>query len=154
MKSRILAGCLLAFSYTSSALACENGELYVGQKNSASEGYSLTTRFSTSGPFIFEKWQGKTHIWTVEGEFGCSNGVPICGLLLGDNEEGIDILVESLEASNGERFYIFTHLSQTLHSKYRWNEAYEVKATWHVERAAQEDQQVILPNIFRFESCR
>ena len=150
---RHLFAIFLLLSTPALSAECKNGAVYVAQENTEKEGYSLTT--GPNGPsdkYVFEKWGGKSHIWTVTAGYACSNGILFCSLDIPTNQERIGVGVTYVEASSGEQLIVLDHLTQWLMSSYQRTPGFEVNAVWKEEDRG--DGMVLIPNVFKFHSCR
>ncbi|WP_319499352.1 hypothetical protein [uncultured Cohaesibacter sp.] len=90
---------------------------------------------------------GKT-IWTIDADYACSQGIVFCGITFDTTKGPFDLPVEFIEASNGEKYVVFSQASQSFASSYMRVDGFDVVA----DRAkGHEQDEINIPNIFR---CR
>lgn len=70
----------------------------------------------TSGEVVFMKYLDERLVWSSVSDFGCSNGASICSVNLKlENGSTQDVVFETLETENGEKYIVFSAARQIVY---------------------------------------
>ncbi|WP_319413431.1 hypothetical protein [uncultured Cohaesibacter sp.] len=133
---------------------CPNGAVY---EATDSEGnLHLLQTASLADPFTFEMQSQGQLVWSMQAEYLCSNGISECWLSVQTNdEEPVDVPVETVSQGESVQYYVFAHLRQTLASMKMDDEQFDTVAQWSMERPDDLMASLAMPvNVYAFKSCK
>lgn len=98
--------------------------------------------------YAFEAIENGSPIWSFSAEYGCSQGIPFCGVTLDTSKGPYDLPVEFVKATNGEKYVVISQASQSLASSYMRVPGFDVQAK---RQSGHEQDEINIPNVFRCE---
>lgn len=156
LKTGLAFSLMMAVSVPALSQNCEKGRVYVAHDDPDGVYQLVTGEGVASFPVTISRLVNGKALWSVKGDFGCSNGVVVCFLSVPTNEEkDVSVPAEFLRAEKGDQYLIFAHLQQTIFNRYRWGETFSLKAVWHGPKPLDEEAQMtVIPSIFRYKGCK
>lgn len=104
---------------------------------------------STSGEVAFSEYRDDVLAWIAKGTFGCSVGVSTCAIALNSRDGSlIETDFEDVETTNGERYRVFSSLSQK--SKRRGG----LSVVWHNGLMDDQEYKQSPSNVYMLTDCR
>ena len=111
--------------------------------------FRFAENVGTSGSVIFSEFRNGKLAWSANGTFGCSNGVSICGVTLkGQLDAEIETEFEDVQATNKEKYRVFSILRQISHSRGG------LSVTWHNGFSLTADEQASPSNVYMLTGCK
>ncbi|RWE07650.1 MAG: hypothetical protein EOS23_26360 [Mesorhizobium sp.] len=111
---------------------------------------------TAGGTVQFSEYRNGKLAWTAAGEFGCSNGVVICGIdLTVKAGEAISVGYEEFRTLDGEQYIVFSHLRETAFRRELngvGGEGLKVELKNGFKPTA--DDVLIPVNVYRYSNCK
>nr|WP_321980135.1 hypothetical protein [uncultured Cohaesibacter sp.] len=124
------------------ALLLLSGPALAEECSSEDGRYHLTIDGSS---YAFEAIENGSPVWAFDTEYGCSQGIPFCGITLDTSKGPYDLPVEFVKAANGEKFVVISQASQSLASSYMRVPDFDVEAE---RQPGHEQDEINIPNVF------
>jgi hypothetical protein len=110
---------------------------------------------AAGGTVQFSGYRNGKLAWVAFGEFGCSNGVVICGIVLPMKDgEKISIGYEDFSTPARERYVVFSHLRETVFRREFYGSGGAGLKIELQNGFQPADNDVLIPhNVFRYAHC-
>ncbi|MEP9390566.1 hypothetical protein [Mesorhizobium sp. KR9-304] len=114
------------------------------------------TTGAAGGTVRFSEYRDWKLGWTVSGEFACSNGAVVCGIVLPTKgAEDISVGYEEFETPAGEHYVVFSHLRQIAFRREFYGLGEQGLKVELQSGFQPTDQELLIPyNVYRYSNCQ